>query len=102
MPPGVLAIADEGLHQKPSTSQNGGCLKYAFWMRSFIGLLFNDSRLLGQILVETIFGTIARPVMAMPAPMHTGIASDQAMVDGTAMAMPEDMPCCPTKAPIPD
>ena len=40
--------------------------------------------------------------MAMPAPIHTGVASDQAMVDGTAMAMPEDMPCCPTKAPIPD
>ena len=40
--------------------------------------------------------------MAMPAPMHTGVASDQAMVDEAAMAMPEDMPCCPKKSPIPD
>jgi hypothetical protein len=53
-------------------------------------------------IVGLVLGPIARPVMAMPAPMHTSIASDQAMVDGTAMAMPEDMPCCPTKAPIPD
>ena len=40
--------------------------------------------------------------MAMPAPMHTAVASDQAMADDAAMAMPEDMPCCPKKAPIPD
>jgi hypothetical protein len=53
-------------------------------------------------IVGLVLGPLARPVMAMPAPMHTGIASDQAMVDGTAMAMSEDMPCCPTKAPIPD
>jgi hypothetical protein len=43
---------------------------------------------------------IARPAMAIPAPMHTGVASDQAMVDEAAM--PEDMPCCPKESPIPD
>jgi hypothetical protein len=53
-------------------------------------------------IVGLILGPIARPAMAMPAPMHTAVASDQAMVDEAAMAMPEDMPCCPTKAPIPD
>jgi hypothetical protein len=53
-------------------------------------------------VVGLVLGPIASPVMAMPAPMPTGVASDRAMVDGTAMAMPEDMPCCPTKAPIPD
>jgi hypothetical protein len=53
-------------------------------------------------IVGLVLGPIARPSMAMPAPMHTGTASDQAMVDEAAMAMPEDMPCCPAKAPIPD
>ena len=53
-------------------------------------------------IVGLVLGPIARPAMAMPAPMHTAVASDQAMVDEAAMAMPEDMPCCPTKAPIPD
>jgi hypothetical protein len=40
--------------------------------------------------------------MAVPAPMHTSVTSDQAMVDEAATAMPEDMPCCPKKSPIPD
>jgi hypothetical protein len=54
-------------------------------------------------IVGLVLGPIARPAMAMPAPMHTGVASDdQAMVGGAAMAMPEDMPCCPKKSPIPD
>jgi hypothetical protein len=44
--------------------------------------------------------------MAM-ATAPAAAASDQPMVDHAAMAMPEeampeDMPCCPTKAPIPD
>jgi hypothetical protein len=39
--------------------------------------------------------------MAMPAAQMPA-AFDQPMVDHAAMAMPEDMPCCPTKAPIPD
>jgi hypothetical protein len=34
--------------------------------------------------------------------MLAGAASDHEMADGAAMAMPEDMPCCPTKAPTPD
>jgi hypothetical protein len=53
-------------------------------------------------IVGLVLGPIARPVMAMPAPMHMGVASDQAMVKGAAMAMPEDMPSCPRTAPIPD
>jgi hypothetical protein len=49
-------------------------------------------------IVGLVLGPIAKPVMAMPTPMHMGV--DQAMVNEAAM--PEDMPCCPTKAPIPD
>jgi hypothetical protein len=52
------------------------------------------------IIVGLVLGPIAKPAMGMPTTMHTGVASDQAMVDEAAM--PEDMPCCPTKAPIPD
>jgi hypothetical protein len=51
-------------------------------------------------IIGLVIGPIARPAMAMPAPMNTGVASDQAMVDEAAM--PEDMPCCPKKSPIPD
>jgi hypothetical protein len=51
-------------------------------------------------IVGLVLGPIAKPAMAMPTPMHTGVASDQAMVDEAAM--PEDMPCCPKKSPIPD
>jgi hypothetical protein len=40
--------------------------------------------------------------MAMPAATQAAAASEQPMADDTAMAMPEDMPCCPTKAPTPD
>ena len=53
-------------------------------------------------IVGLFLGPIAKPAMAMPAPMHAGANSDQAMVDDAAMAMPEDMPCCPKKSPIPD
>jgi hypothetical protein len=53
-------------------------------------------------IVGLVLGPIARPAMAMPASMHTGAASDQAMVDEAAMTMPEDMPCCPKKSPVPD
>jgi len=53
-------------------------------------------------IVGLVLGPIARPAMAIPPPMHTGVASGQAMVDEAAMAMPEDMPCCPKKSPIPD
>jgi hypothetical protein len=51
-------------------------------------------------IVGLVLGPIARPAMAVP--MHTAVASDQAMVDEAAMAMPEGMPCCPKKSPIPD
>jgi hypothetical protein len=47
-------------------------------------------------IIGLVIGPIARPAMAMPAPMNTGVASDQAMVDEAAM--PEDMPCCPKKS----
>jgi hypothetical protein len=50
-------------------------------------------------IVGLVVGPIAKPAMAMPYPVHTGAASGEP--DAT-MAMPEDMPCCPTKAPIPD
>jgi hypothetical protein len=53
-------------------------------------------------IVGLVLGPIARPAMAMHAPIHTGVASDQVMVDEAAMAMPEDMPCCPKKSSIPD
>jgi len=53
-------------------------------------------------IVGLVLGPIARPAMALPAPMNAAAASDQAMVDEAAIAMPEDMPCCPKKSPIPD
>ena len=53
-------------------------------------------------IVGLVLGPMARPSMAMPAPMHTGVGADQEMVNDAAMAMPEDMPCCPRTAPIPD
>jgi hypothetical protein len=42
--------------------------------------------------------------MAMPAAIPTGASSDQATTGAgeAAEAMSEDMPCCPTKSPIPD
>jgi hypothetical protein len=62
-------------------------------IRSLLGIL---------AIVGLVVGPIVRPAMAMPAPMPTTVASDQATVDEAAMAMPEDMPCCPKKAPLPD
>jgi hypothetical protein len=53
-------------------------------------------------IVGLVLGPMARPSMAMPAPMHTGVGADQEMVNDAAVAMPEDMPCCPRTAPIPD
>jgi hypothetical protein len=80
---------------------------------SFTTYKLNDSQemkllsairsLLGTLaIVGLVVGPIARPAMAMPAPMPTAVASDQATVDEAAMAMPEDMSCCPKKAPLPD
>jgi hypothetical protein len=43
-------------------------------------------------IVGLAVGPLARPAAA----------SHQPMVDHAAMAMPEDMPCCPKKAPMPD
>jgi hypothetical protein len=62
-------------------------------IRSLLGIL---------AIVGLVVGPIARPAMAMPAPMPTAVASDQATVNEAAMAMPEDMPCCPKKAPMRD
>ena len=70
---------------------------------SRVKTLTASRRLLATLaIVGFILGPIAKPAMAMPAPMHTGVASDQAMVDEATMAMPEDMPCCPKKSPVPD
>jgi hypothetical protein len=40
--------------------------------------------------------------MAMPAAIQAPAASDPPITDDAAMAMPEEMTCCPTKAPMPD
>jgi hypothetical protein len=53
-------------------------------------------------IVGLALAPLARPVMAMPAAIQAEAASEQPMADGAATAMPEDMPCCPTKAPTPD
>src|SRR5436305_13861678 len=59
--------------------------------------------LLGMLaIIGLVVGPIARPAMAMPAALPTAVASNPATVDEAAMAMPEDMPCCPKKSPIPD
>jgi hypothetical protein len=60
-------------------------------MRSLLAIL---------AIVGLVVGPAARPAMAMPAAIQAGAASEQPMVDHAAM--PEDMPCCPTKTPIPD
>jgi hypothetical protein len=51
-------------------------------------------------IVGLAIGPAVSPAMAMPPPMHAGAASE-AMVEEAALAMPEDMPCCPKKSPIP-
>ena len=53
-------------------------------------------------IVGLAVGPVARPAMAMSAAIQASAASDEPMVDDAALAMPEDMPCCPTKAPVPD
>jgi hypothetical protein len=45
---------------------------------------------------------VARPAMGMPAIIQADIASDHVAMAMPEEAMPEDMPCCPKKAPIPD
>jgi hypothetical protein len=57
---------------------------------SAIGRLLSILAIIGLAIAP-----IVRPVMALPNG-HT------AMVDDAAMGMPEDMPCCPRKAPISD
>jgi hypothetical protein len=57
---------------------------------SAIGRLLSILAIIGLAVAP-----IVRPAMALPDG-HT------AMVDDAAMGMPEDMPCCPRKAPIPD
>ncbi len=52
-------------------------------------------------IVGLALAPVARPAMAMPVAQVPG-ASDQPVPDDAAMAMPEDMPCCPEKAPMPD
>lgn len=52
-------------------------------------------------IIGLALAPIGRPAMAMPAATH-GAALEQPMAGDGAMAMPEDMPCCPKKAPIPD
>jgi hypothetical protein len=53
------------------------------------------------LAILAIAGLAVAP-MAMPTATQAAATSDQSMVDHAAMAMPEDMPCCPKKAPIPD
>ena len=66
-------------------------------------LLSATRSLLGILaIVGLVVGPIARPAMTMPTHIQAGAASDRAMSDSAAMAMPDDMPCCPKKAPIPD
>jgi hypothetical protein len=55
---------------------------------------------IGRVLsILALFGLavapVARPAVALP---H----GNMAIADDAAMAMPEDMPCCPKKAPNPD
>ena len=57
---------------------------------SAIGRLLSILAIIGLAIAP-----IVRPVMALPN-------GDTALADDTAMSMPQDMPCCPKKAPIPD
>ena len=52
-------------------------------------------------IVGLALAPVARPALAMPA-AQVPAAFDQPMVGHAAMAMPEDMPCCPQKSPTPD
>jgi len=57
---------------------------------STIGRFLSVLAIIGLAVVP-----IARPAMTLP---NTNVA----MVDDTAMGMPEDMACCPKQAPVPD
>ena len=50
-------------------------------------------------IVGLAVGPFARPSMAMPG-MAATAASEPATSDDAAMAMLDNMPCCPTKAPF--
>ena len=52
-------------------------------------------------IVGLVVAPIARPAMAMTAVIQSHSA-DHVVANHGDMAMPEDMPCCPKKAPVPD
>src|SRR3974390_1050396 len=52
-------------------------------------------------LVGLALAPIARPAMAMTAFAQAGVTSEQAVAHAD-IGSPEDMPCSPKKAPIPD
>jgi len=55
---------------------------------------------IGRLLsILAIIGLAAAPITRAAMALPSGSA---AMVDDAAMDMPEDMPCCPKKASIPD
>jgi hypothetical protein len=63
-------------------------------------------RLLSMLaIVGLAIAPVARPAMGMAAVLQPDIASDHGIdhaATDAAMAMPEDMPCCPKKAPVPN
>jgi hypothetical protein len=100
----LCGTSRQGPSAKPFVAQFGHFAKSLVVLYSTRVKTLSTIRGLLAILaiVGLVLGPIARPAMAMAVPMHTAVASDQAVVDEAAMAMPEGMPCCPKKSPIPD
>jgi hypothetical protein len=56
-------------------------------------------------IVGLAIAPVTRAAMAAAAVLEANMASDHAMAHAAtdaAMAMPEDMPCCPKKSPVPN
>ena len=51
-------------------------------------------------LAGLVLAPIARPAMAMPAGVHSGM--DENMTSGPMAAAPGRMPCCPSQPSLPD
>ena len=65
-------------------------------LRSALACVLAASAILGLVLAP-----IARPVVAMPMDMHA-VMGEPTAPDAVATTMPDDMPCCPDKATVPD
>jgi hypothetical protein len=52
-------------------------------------------------LASLVLAPIAQPAIATPVDMHEAMGEPPAATNMT-MAMPDGMPCCPDKRPVPD